>query len=1158
MSGAEFVHLHLHSQYSLLDGAIKLKNLFPALKELGMDTVAVTDHGNMFGVVDFHKQAKAAGVNPIFGCEVYVAGPRGRKDRSARESYHLVLLARNAEGYRNLSYLVSMAYIEGFYYEPRIDRDLLRGHSKGLIGMTACLGGEVNQALLSGDNDRAVRTARELRGVFEPGCFFIEIMRTGLPEQEQVIPRLRQIAEDLGTDIVATNDCHYLRPEDARAHDILLCIQTGKDINDRDRLRHATNGYYLRSGEEMARLFADCPEAIGNTRRIAEMCTLKLDFKDTFLPRFKVPDGFDVDSYFERVAREGFEAHKAGFGLHAPEQVYRDRLDYEIAMIKKMGFSSYFLIVWDFVRFAKNGGIPVGPGRGSGAGSLVAYSLSITDLDPIRYGLLFERFLNPERVSMPDIDMDFCMNRRDEVIRYVKEKYGDNNVGQIVTFSQLLAKSVIKDVCRVLGLPFDQINRLTRNIPGQINQKPVTVDKAIEIEPRLKQLAEENAAFAEVIEIARTLEGLNRQTGMHAAGVVIAEKPLWDLVPVCRGTKGEVLTQFSMKDAETAGLVKFDFLGLKTLTLIDNAVRMINADRGGVDISRIPLDDPEVFALFSRADTDGVFQSESGGFKEMLARLKPARFEEVVCAVALYRPGPLDAGLVEDYINRKHGRAPVTYPHPCLEPALKETFGVIVYQEQVMEISRLLSGFSMGKADILRSAMGKKKEDVMAAMKPEFVEGANTCSGMPVAAAEGLWEKIKTFAGYAFNKSHAAAYALIAYQTAWLKAHHPVHFMAALLSSEMGDQETVVNYIQAARRMGIKVLQPDVNESGVDFTVRGGQIRFGLLAVRGIGEAAVDEILKTRRQGPFWSLFDFCNRVDLGKANKKSIEALVKGGAFDFSGAPRAAMMSALDRAVEAGQSARRSRRMGQVSLFGADEFGGAGELAGVAEWDEKTRLGAEKDALGFYVSGHPMEKFAAEMKRYAPTSVVEAKALAGPCDVSVGGIVVRLEVKVAKSGEGKFAIAAVEDLSGQIEVMVPPRVFAQSEAALRGYEPVLIRGFLSPETVEEGEGEGVFKRRSSRFRVQQIISLGELRKRTVEFVTIHLPMNSLAGDSARRLRKVLEAHPGPCAVRLDVTDRETGARTLIEAGPDLKVAPDDALVTDLAFQFPGINVSLG
>ncbi|MFA6032928.1 MAG: DNA polymerase III subunit alpha, partial [Myxococcota bacterium] len=736
---SDFVHLHLHSQYSLLDGAIKLNykapvNLFKALEGHKMDTVAVTDHGNMFGVIEFQGNAKAAGVKPIIGCEVYVAGDAGRFDRSVNESNHLVLLAKDLEGYANLAYLVSMGYVEGFYYKPRIDMQILRDRARGLVGMTACLGGQIPRLLLAGRRDQAFAMAKNYREIFDPGSFFMELQRTGLEEQDRIAPDLMQFARDLDVGVVATNDCHYVRREDAHAHDILMCIQTQKEYNDPKRLRHDTNAYYIRSGEEMEALFSDIPEAIANTRRIADMCNVKLNLGKSLLPKFRAPDGFEVDDWFERLAREGFERRKAARGLHADAKTYADRLDFEIATIKKMGFSSYFLIVSDFINFARGKSIPVGPGRGSGAGSLVAYSLSITDLDPIRHGLIFERFLNPDRVSMPDIDTDFCERRRGEVIAYVKEKYGEKNVGQIVTFSQLKTKSIIKDVSRTLSVPFDEINKITRGIPGKTteeNPRDVTVDMALELVPELRDLADRDPRFADVIEVSRTLEGLNRQTGVHAAGVVIAERPLWELVPVCLDKSNQLITQFSMNDAEKAGLIKFDFLGLKTLTMIDNAVRMLRADGVDVDINELTLDDKTVFDLISTGETDGVFQLESSGFKEMLRRLKPTRFEEIVAATALYRPGPLKAGMVDEYIDRKNGRRKVTYPHAAAELCLKETYGVIVYQEQVMQLSVALSGFSMGKADLMRKAMGKKKIEEMEKLGADFKDGAVKVSGMP-------------------------------------------------------------------------------------------------------------------------------------------------------------------------------------------------------------------------------------------------------------------------------------------------------------------------------------------------------------------------------------------------------------------------------------------
>jgi DNA polymerase-3 subunit alpha len=915
----------------------------------------------------------------------------------------------------------------------------------------------------------------------------------------------------------------------------------------------------------MAALFSDIPDAVTNTRLIADMCNVNLDFgKISYLPRFPVPEGYEVDGYFESLVRDGLENRKRTRGFFATEDEYRERLEFEIATIKKTGFCSYFLIVWDFINHAKKMNIPVGPGRGSGAGSLVAYSLNITDLDPIRYGLLFERFLNPERVSLPDIDTDFCEKRRGEVIEYVRRKYGENNVGQIVTFSQLNMKSIIKDVSRVLGFPYDVINKITKGIPSVVtdndNPKKVTIDMALQLEPKLRELAERDPKFADVIEISRTLEGLNRQIGTHAAGVVIAERPLWEMVPVCHGKEKQFQTQYDMGDAEKAGLVKFDFLGLKTLTVIDNTLAMLREEGVEIDISELPMDDPDVYRLISTGETDGVFQLESGGFKEMLKRLKPTRFEEIVSATALHRPGPMKAGIEDDYIERKNGRKRITYPHPSAEPFLKETYGVIVYQEQVMQLSVALSGFTKGGADKLRKAMGKKNAADMATMGAAFVTGAVQRSGMAQEAAAVLWDQIQQFAGYAFNKSHSAAYSVVTYQTAWLKTHYPVHFMAALLSSEVGNPENIVNYIQAAKRMGIKVLPPDLNESGENFSVRGGKIRFGLLAVRGLGEAAIAEIIAARKKGgAFKSMLDFCNRVDLRRVTKKSMDMLIRGGALDFTGCPRAALAASLQTTADAAARSQKSRSVGQHSLFGDVQQDDV-TIPDIGEWDEKDRLSAEKEALGFYVSGHPMEKYAAELRRYVSASISELEGMQGPAEVTLGGVVARLDVKTTKSGQGKMAVAAVEDLTGQAEVVIPPQVFGGAEAVLRGFEPVCLRCFLSPEQNEDEQedeqaegGQRKFKR--TRLRAMQVLSMGDIRKNTVTGVTIKISMDELAGGGIQTLKKLVESHKGGCTLVLEIIDPQSSSKTVMAAGNAFKVSPEDSLVSDVCRAFPDAAV---
>ncbi|MFC1609386.1 DNA polymerase III subunit alpha [Myxococcota bacterium] len=1164
MSSSGFVHLHLHSQYSLLDGAIRLKELLPHVRDLGMDTVAVTDHGNMFGAIDFYKRARKRQIKPIIGCEAYVAGPKGRKDRTEREARHLILLAKNNEGYQNLKYLISMGFMEGFYYHPRIDKDILRKHAKGLYGLSACLGGVITKPLLRQGLPAATAAAKEFKEIFEPGHFFLELQDNGFQEQTTANEALIELGRTLDIPLVATADSHYLRPKDSAAHEVLMCIQQGRSLKEfRERTTHS-DLLYVKTPEEMWQAFGTiAPDALENTIRIARDCNVEIDLSRTYLPHYQVPEGHTLESYLEKIATEGLERRIQEATSSVDEKLYGERLDYELSVIKRMGFPGYFLIVWDFIRHAKDHSIPVGPGRGSGAGSLVAWSLRITDLDPIPNGLIFERFLNPDRVSMPDFDIDFCQDRRGEVIEYVTRKYGDQNVGQIVTYSQLSAKSVIKDVGRAMELPFAEVNEVTKLIPNLVQGKKVTIDQAIEIEPKLRNIQEEKPVFKDVIQIARSLEGLNRQTGMHAAGIVIGDKPLWEYVPICRGKDGELVTQFAKDEVEEAGLVKFDFLGLKTLTVIANAVKHIRKrdDDGPLgpnrnfDIDRLTLDDPRVYNLIATADTDGVFQLESSGFKEMLKKLKPDRFEDIVAGVALYRPGPLDAGMVDDYIARKHGRKTVAYPHAACKTALEPTYGVIVYQEQVMRIAVDLCGFTMGEADKLRKAMGKKKHDVMAELRPKFVKGAFQKSGMSERGADDLFTQIANFAKYAFNKSHSAAYAVISYQTALLKTYFPVEFMAALLSTEMRAQENVVKYIQSAREHGIAILPPDVNRSERDFSVvrdeaSRANILFGLGAVKGIGDAAIDAIMEAREEGPFRSLFGFCERVDLKRVNRKVVDALLKSGALDCFERPRAQLFAVLDKALDAGQAAQKDRASGQTSLFAAfaassnkDDAPLASTLEedypNVPEWFEKQRLAAEKEALGYYISGHPLDGFAGDLPRLCS---VNTAALATMADkpsqrynqVAIGGVVTALRERPLKSGQGRMAFVTLEDLHGHCEVLVFSKVFAEAEEILKGDEPVLIQG--AP--LIEGDDRGT----TVKLRAIAIESLSEARARQTKRFEIAIPVYALNDDKLERLKELLVANRGEVPARLTITDPDV-FETVIALPETLKVNPTDELL---------------
>jgi DNA polymerase III subunit alpha len=1188
---AEFTHLHLHTQYSLLDGAIRLDDLFPRALELGMKQVAMTDHGNLFGALDFYEKARKHGVKPIFGCETYVCADR--LDKTERRSNHLILLARDNVGWKNLAYLNTMGYLEGFYYNPRIDKALLREHAEGLIGLSACLGGEVAQNLMRRGMEPAEESARQFQDIFGKGNFFLEMQPNGLEDQEKVNGLLVEMSQRTGIPLIATNDCHYLERRDARAHELLMCVQQKRTIKDEKRLHHRTDAYFLKSPAEMDSYFAHIPEAMENAARVGELCNVTFDLGKTHLPNFQVPEGYDADSYLRELARRGLAARfeaMVKLGRKFDGDGYQARLALELDVIEKMKFSGYFLIVWDFIKYAKEHGIPVGPGRGSGAGSLVAYSLRITDIDPIANKLLFERFLNPERVSMPDFDVDFCMNRRDEVIKYVTEKYGKSNVGQIVTMHQLKARSCIRDVARALGMPQAEANKVATLVPEPIQGKSPPIAEAIDKEPRLRELYDQGGEYRDLLDMAKVLEGLNRHAGMHAAGVVIGERPLWEYVPCFRPADEQdiIVTQFNMNDVEKVGLVKFDFLGLKTLTVIQTTVDLVNRERAAageapLDITAIPLEDPAVYKMVSAADVTGVFQLESSGFRELLKKLKPDCFEDIVAAGALYRPGPLEGGMVDDFIDRKHGRKKVEFDHPLLEPILEDTYGVIVYQEQVMQISSTLAGYSLGKADLLRRAMGKKKAEVMAKEKATFQAGARD-KGIDPAIAERVFDLMEKFAGYGFNRSHSAAYGLLTYQTAYLKRYDPVEFFAGLLTCDQDDTDAVVKFIAEARAQGIQVQRPDINESDAQFTVvrmvapeaasaartgaaasegRGGRkpgrasavaiqgkaIRFGLAAVKGVGEGAVETIKAARAGGPFLSMVDFCNRVDPRKVNRKVLEALVKSGAFDGiaekKGVTRSKMFLAIPAAAEAAAAALRERESGQTSLLALFGSGVAGAgtptedvYADGAEWTPRDRLAFEKESLGFYISGHPLDRFAGELKRFANANTANCVERGPRAEVILGGVVCDFQERMARSGSGKYAFFKLEDQHGQIEIQVGSAKLLEHRATLTGGEPLLVTALVD---TPFGDGETA----RERLRFMDARPLTSVRAERSSLIDITLNADCLTEESLGTLHKLLRRFPGPCRtrLRLEIPQR---SETILELGEDFKVAASEDLLAGL------------
>jgi len=1185
---AGFTHLHLHTQYSLLDGAIRLDELFPKALSLGMKQVAMTDHGNLFGALDFYQKARAHGVKPILGCETYVA--EDRLDRTERRSHHLVLLAKDLTGWKNLTYLNSMGFLEGFYYNPRIDRKILRAHSEGLVGLSACLGGAVSRAIMYSGMPAAEQIALEYDNILGRGNYYLEVQANGLPDQEKVNAGIIEISKKTGIPLIATNDCHYLERRDARAHEILMCVGLKTTVNDSKRLHHPTDAYYLRSPEEMNVLFKDLPEALENSERIAAMCNVELQLGKTFLPNFQVPEGYDAGSYLTELSYKGLEdrlAIASRVGKKFDPDQYRARLELELGVIKKMNFPGYFLIVWDFIKYAKQHDIPVGPGRGSGAGSLVAYSMRITDIDPIENKLLFERFLNPERVSMPDFDVDFCMNRRGEVIDYVTQKYGKHNVGQIATMHQLKARSCIRDVARAMGLSPAEGNKVATLVPEPIQGKSPPLEKAIDDEPRLKELYE--GPYRELLDVAITLEGLTRHAGTHAAGVVIGEKPLWEYAPCFRPSGQEtdtIATQFNMTDVEKVGLVKFDFLGLKTLTVIKTAVNLINAERNRLgqellDPALLPLDDAGVYAMISRADVTGVFQLESSGFRDLLKKLKPDCFEDIVAAGALYRPGPIEGGMVDDFVERKHGRKKVEYPHPSLETILKDTYGVIVYQEQVMQISSALAGYSLGQADLLRRAMGKKKAEVMAKEKATFMKGA-AVKEVDSGIAEGVFDLMEKFAGYGFNRSHSAAYGLLTYQTAYLKHHYPVEFFAGLMTCDKDKTEEVVKCIAEARSQGIQVQRPDINESDADFTVvkeevveaapkRGKRkatgevktassgplkaIRFGLAAVKGVGEGAVEVVRAARvAGGPFLSLVDFCQRVDPRKVNRKVMEALVKAGAFDgiaeTKGVTRAKMWNAIGPAIDSAAVAQRERDSGQTSLLSLLSGNTPGQAPPPAEdvyaegeeWTPKQLLAFEKESLGFYISGHPLDRFSGELRRFANALTVNCTSRGGRAEVILGGVISDYQERPIKNGTGKFAFFKLEDQHGQIEFHVSSSKLEEYREALTQGDPLLVTG-----TVDVPWGDSENPRERLRFVDAKL--LASIRAERSTMMDVRLNADLLSDDQLLILQKLLRQFPGSCRtrLRLEIPQR---SETVFDLGEEFKVEASDELLARLEQTF--------
>ena len=1127
---SQFVHLHLHTDYSLLDGACDVEKLCQRVKELGMPAVAMTDHGNIFGAVHF------------VGCELYISKKDDhniQRTPPEGDTYnHLLVLAENEEGYRNLVKITSEASLHGFYYKPRVSKKFLAEHSRGLIGLSGCLKGEVAERLVEGNYEAARNAAATHRDIFGKDNFYLEIQDQGLAMEHRIHPGLFRLEKDMGLPLVATNDSHYLCEEDAHAQDVMLCIQTGKSIHDTARMKFEGTQFFVKSHDEMYRVFKDSPEVVSRTLDIADRCSLRLEKVATPFPEFEVPPGFTLDSYFVHVTREGFARRRETLGpleqqgkLKHPMSDYEQRLERELTIIQQMKFSGYFLIVWDFIRYAKERDIPVGPGRGSAAGSLVSYALGITDLDPLQHELLFERFLNPERVSLPDIDIDFCMNRRGEVIEYVTRKYGRDNVAQIITFGTMAAKAAIKDVGRAMDIPYGDVDRIAKMVPTQLN---ITLEQAIEDSPQLREAMERDGQIRELIQTARKLEGMVRNSGVHAAGVVIAPRPLTDLVPLHRTKNDEIVTAFDMVAIEKMGLLKMDFLGLTTLTILTDALKLILHTQGRpITLEQIPLEDPETYhRVFHKGLTSGVFQFESHGMRDVLRRYQPNSIEDLTALNALYRPGPIQGGMIDDFVDRKHGRKKVEYELPELKEILEETLGVIVYQEQVMQIANRLAGYSLGEADLLRRAMGKKKAEEMAQQRQRFVEGA-TQRKYPPKKIEKIFDLMAQFAGYGFNKSHSAAYALLAYHTAYLKTHYPVEFMAALLTSVTGSTDDVVKYINECREMGIAVEPPDMNVSDANFTPHGAAIRFGLAAVKNVGGNAIDSIVAARQKlGRFSSIFEFCENVDLRLLNKRVLESLIKSGAMDSLGR-RSQLMAVLDRAMERAQKAQRDAESGQHGLFGVFQqevmASDNDKLPNIPDWDEHARLAAEKEILGFFITGHPLDKYRDKLEDLRALSVQEIAAMknsTGKDEVIItAGIISNLRVLKSKRGDF-YALTILEDMSGSIDMIVFPEAYKKLQDNVKLEVPVLVKAGVR---IEEGA--------NPKITAAEISPLEEVKVPLPKALRIRLPLETAGAGAVDHLHALFVERKGDARVLFDV-ERQGDFMVVMEA-EGYNVQPD-------------------
>ncbi len=1123
---ANFTHLHIHTQYSLLDGACRIPELLELASKFRMPALAITDHGNMFGAIEFYQQAIESGIKPIIGCEMYIA-PKSRFEKTSHgiqdASYHLTLLVKDEEGYGNLLKLVTKGYLEGFYYRPRIDKEILARYSRGLVGLSGCLKSELSHLLDTEQYKNALAVLDEFRNIFDKGDFYIELQDQSISEQNKINHAAINCAKDLDIPVVATNDVHYLYRENAYAHEILLCIQTQTNLDDPDRMRFGSEEFYFRSPEEMNARFIELPQAISNTLAITEKCNLELDFSRIHLPHFVPPDGKSRFDYLGELCREGMRTRYGNI----TEEI-RSRLDYELNAIKESGFLGYFLIVWDFVRHAKSQGIPVGPGRGSAAGSLVSYLLGITDIDPLKYGLLFERFLNPERVSLPDMDIDFCYGRRTEVIEYVINKYGKDNVAQIITFGTMMARAVVRDVGRAMNMSYSDVDKIAKLIPADPN---IGLKQAIKLEPQLGYLYKEDTQIRKLIDISLSLEGLTRHASTHAAGVVIAEKPLTEYIPLCKISNGQITTGYAMEALEKIGLLKMDFLGLRTLTVINETIKIIQRSRNAcIDIKTIPMDERRTFKLLQGGESIGVFQLESSGMRELLKKMKPERFEDVIAILALYRPGPIGSGMVEDFVRRKRGDITVKYDHKRLEPILRETYGIILYQEQVMRIASEVGGFSMAEADMLRRAMSKKNPEVMDKARKSFIEGAAR-KGIVIDIATKIFNHIEYFAGYGFNKSHSAAYAMISYQTAYLKANFLPEFMTALLTSEKDNTDKIVQYIDECTRVGIKVLPPDINESFANFTlISQDMIRFGLAAIKNVGHNAVEEIVDARKkEGHFKNLYNLCERVDLRIVNRKVIESMIKCGALDSFRLNRSQLMAIIDDAIKIANSLQKDRIIKQSTFIFHE---GSKPIPELKEWPEPQLLAFEKEILGFYITGHPLAKFEALLNIYSSSKTTDLINLKDGQEVFLGGMAVKVKKMTTKRQNERMAIALFEDLHGEVEVIVFPDIYKKYEPLVHPNRCLFLHGRLS------------LREEAPRIIAMELFPLEEVRGRFTKSIIVKINPAMLEEDLAE-LKKALLSAPGNVPVILEFRNNAS-ENTRLSLGKEFGVVPSENLIRDL------------